>query len=374
MEQIKLTEFSHAGGCGCKIDPAALKQILANVPREWNQPALLVGIEHNDDAAVFRINDHEALVFTNDFSSPIVDDPFTYGQIAAANALSDVYAMGAEPLMANAIVGFPVNKLSLETMQEIMRGAVEICREAGVPLSGGHSIDNPQPIFGLAVVGMGQTALIKTNAGARVGDLLLLTKPLGIGILASAIKMGRIQPDAYEKFVRITTKLNKVGAWLGKQSGVHAITDVTGFGLAGHLLELAKGAGVHIEVDTLSVPVLEDAWSLVREGVCSSAAYRNMHSYGDALRFDEELNIDDQLVFTDPQTNGGLLVSVEARKAQMFVTKLRDLGYLETAIIGRVVRANGTDAPIVFGKYDVNDLPFATDDIAEVQAAIAGGH
>lgn len=349
MEAMKLTAFSHAGGCGCKIDPAALTQILAKVPRQWNQPALLVGIENNDDAAVFRLNDHESLVFTTDFSSPIVDDPFTYGRIAAANALSDVYAMGAQPLMANAIVGFPVNQLTIETMQEIMRGAVEVCREAAIPLVGGHSIDNPQPIFGLAVVGLGHTALIKTNAGARVGDLLLLTKPLGIGILASAIKLGTISPAAYEKFVRATTKLNMPGAWLGQQAGVHAITDVTGFGLAGHLLEMAKGAGVHVEIDMAAVPVLEEAWSLVKEGICPGGAYRNMHSYGDALRFADEWNIDDQLIFTDPQTNGGLLISVQANKAPTFVTKLKEFGFLDTAIIGRVVRAHGTEAPVRFG-------------------------
>jgi len=185
---LKLTSFSHSGGCGCKIDPTALHQILEKVPKHWAQPDLLVGIENNDDAAVMRISEHESLIFSSDFSTPIVDDPYTYGRIAAANALSDIYAMGADPLIANALVGFPVNKLPMDSMQEIMHGAVDVCKDANIPLAGGHSIDNPQPIFGLAVIGRMHTHMVKTNSGARPGDMLILTKPLGIGILASAIK------------------------------------------------------------------------------------------------------------------------------------------------------------------------------------------
>lgn len=346
----KLTSFSASGGCGCKIDPSSLQQILEKVPRQWSQPDLLVGIENNDDAAVLRINEHESLIFSSDFSTPLVDDPCIYGRIAAANALSDIYAMGADPLIATAIVGFPINQLPMDSMQEIMRGAVEICQEAGIPLAGGHSIDNPQPIFGLSVIGKAHTHLVKTNAGARVGDVLLLTKPLGIGILASAIKINTIRENTYQKFIHHITQLNKPGAWLGKQQGVHALTDVTGFGLAGHLFEMAKAGRVRMEINTTSVPVLEEAWSLVREGVVPSGAYRNMHSYGDSIHFDDEWNIDHQLVFTDPQTNGGLLISASAEKVDVFIEKLREFGFAESAVIGRVTALNGTEAPVVFNK------------------------
>lgn len=352
METCKLTEYSQSGGCGCKIDPTTLQQILEKVPKQWSHPGLLVGIEHSDDAAVMKINDHQSVVFSSDFSSPIVDDPYTYGQISAANALSDIYAMGADPIIANALVGFPVNQLPMETMQEIMHGAVATCRQAGVPLAGGHSIDNPQPIFGLSVVGLVHTSLFKTNAGAKVGDVLILTKPLGIGILASAIKTRVITPACYEKFVFAATQLNTPGSWLGRQEGVHALTDVTGFGLAGHLIEMAKGAKVRMEIDTGSVPVIEEAWSLVKEGQVPGAAYRNMHSYGDSLDFADEWNIDDQLVFTDPQTNGGLLMSVDGRIADSCVAKLKELGFMDTAIIGRVVKARGEKFPVSFTRRD----------------------
>jgi len=365
MDAQRLTSFSRSGGCGCKIDPTALHQILEKVPKHWSQPDLLVGIENNDDAAVMRINEHESLVFSSDFSTPIVDDPYTYGRIAAANALSDIYAMGANPLIANAIVGFPVDKLPMGAMQEIMRGAVEVCKDAGIPLAGGHSIENPQPIFGLAVIGMVHTHMVKTNVGAQVGDVLLLTKPLGIGILASAVKTGAIRPRAYEKFIHHITQLNKPGSWLGKQPEVHALTDVTGFGLGGHLFEMAKGGLVCMEIDTTSVPVIEEAWSLVEEGVVPSGAYRNMHSYGDSLRFDDEWNIDHQLVFTDPQTNGGLLMSVAPEKAALFLNTLKEFGFEETAVIGHVRALKGTEAPVVFKRFhqaELANLPLARAD------------
>ena len=348
----RLTEYSQAGGCGCKIDPATLSEILSKVPKQWNHPDLMVGIENSDDAAVLRLDDRRALVFSSDFSSPIVDDPYAYGQISAANAISDIYAMGGTPVLANAIVGFPVHKLQMEIMQDIMQGAVDVCKRALLPLAGGHSIDNPQPIFGLSVVGLVQTDRVKTNASAEPGDVLIMTKPLGIGILSSAIKTKIITPACYEKFVRYATQLNTPGAWLGQQDGVHGLTDITGFGLAGHLLEMAKGAGVHIEIDTNSVPVIEDAWSLVREGVVPGAAYRNMHSYGESIEFADKWNIDDQLVFTDPQTNGGLLVSVEAKVAAACVAKLTELGFAETSIIGRVVARNGSKKAVTFSRRD----------------------
>lgn len=348
-KSVRLTELSHGGGCGCKIDPASLHEILAKVPKTHISPDLIVGIEHSDDAAVFRISDDTALVFTNDFFTATVDDPYIYGRIAAANALSDIYAMGGTPLMANAIVGFPVNTLDMECMQDIMRGGVDVCRDANIPLSGGHSIDNPQPIFGLAAVGKVHPTRVKTNSGARVGDLLLLTKPLGIGVMASAFKLNVISPEGYQEFVNTITLLNKPGAWLGEQEGVHAMTDITGFGLAGHLLEMAKGAQVRMELNLNSIPVIEEAWTHVIEGVVPGGAYRNMHSYGDELLFEEE-DIDRQLIYTDPQTNGGLLVSAHPDMAEEYQKCLEDMGYEHVAIVGEVKNLTANKPHVIFRK------------------------
>ncbi len=251
-------------------------------------------------------------------------------------------------LLANAIVGFPVNILSIDCMQEIMRGGVDVCKEAGIPLAGGHSIDNPQPVFGLAVIGMVHPAMVKTNSGAKPGDVLILTKPLGVGIMASAFKLDKISKQGYQQFVDIITMLNKAGGWLGKQAGVNAMTDVTGFGLAGHLLEMAKGAKVCMEIDTVSVPVIEEAWRHVVEGIVPGGAYRNMHGYSDDLYFSEQWDMDRQLVFSDPQTNGGLLVSVEADYASEYVAILQQMGYPEVAIIGQVKVAGDHMHPVIF--------------------------
>jgi selenide,water dikinase len=345
---IKLTALSTAGGCGCKIEPAVLNELLSKIPKSCNTPNLLVGIETADDAAVLRINDTESLIFTNDFQTPIVNDPLTYGRVASANALSDVYAMGADPLMANAIVGFPVNKLNMPDMQEIMRGAVEMCEEAGIPLAGGHSIDNPQPIFGLAVVGLARTDLVKTNSGAKPGDVLILTKPIGTGILASAVKLEMLSAESYERFVQVVSGLNKIGSWLGKQPGVHAMTDITGFGLAGHLLEMARGAKVRMVIEAKAIPVIDEAWSLAASGVVPGGAYRNMQAYGDAIDFEDEWDIDRQLVYTDPQTNGGLLFAVEAARAGEVLRHIQQTAHAEAAIIGTVEAARSDDALLVF--------------------------
>jgi len=344
----KLTSLSNAGGCGCKIEPAVLNELLSKIPRTCKTPDLLVGIETADDAAVMRINATESLIFTNDFQTPIVNDPYTYGLVASANALSDVYAMGADPLMANAIVGFPVDKLNMADMQEIMRGAVDMCTEAGIPLAGGHSINNPQPIFGLAVVGLANTDLVKTNSGAKPGDVLILTKPIGTGILASAVKLDMLSPESYRRFVEVASGLNKIGSWIGKQPGVHAMTDITGFGLAGHLLEMARGARVRMMIETKSIPVMEEAWSLAAEGVVPGGAYRNIQAYGDAIDFEDEWDIDRQLVYTDPQTNGGLLVSIEASRADDVLNHIRQSGHTEAAVIGTVEAPHADDALLVF--------------------------
>lgn len=342
----RLTEMSSGGGCGCKVDPAALSEMLSAVPQTSFSKDLLVGIENSDDAAVYKINAEQAVIITNDFFTSIVDDPYMFGKIAAANSLSDVYAMGGSPFMATAIAGFPVNELSMSDRQEIMRGGVDVCKEADIPLAGGHTIDNPQPIFGLAVVGLIHPNNIKTNSSARVGDVLILTKPLGIGIMASAFKLDVISSKGYQDFVKNILILNKPGAWLGKQLGVNAMTDITGFGLAGHLVEMAKGANVRFEIDTTNVPVMEEALNHVVEGVVPSGAYRNMSSYGHDLGFSDEWDSDHQLIFSDPQTNGGLLVSVEPSYAEHYVSKLNEMGYDDVCIIG-CVKSSDKNQPLI---------------------------
>jgi selenide,water dikinase len=341
MEQVCLTKYSHGGGCGCKIDPAALHEILAKVPRFADNANLLVGIESSDDAAVYKINDQQAIVITNDFFTPIVDDAYAFGRIAATNSISDVYAMGGTPIVAVSIVGFPVNKLPLHVMQDIMRGGVETCMDAGIPLAGGHSIDNEEPVFGLCVVGLVHPERIKPNSGARVGDVLITTKPLGVGILSTAVKVRVITPAGYEKVIRTMSTLNKPGAWLGGQEGVHALTDITGFGLAGHALEMARGAGVSIQIDVAKVPVMEEAWDLATEGIVPGGAYRNLSAYGPAIMFDCDLSTDHQLIFTDPQTSGGLLMAVAPEAADAVIAHLRQSNCLAAEIVGRVVAAEG---------------------------------
>ena len=335
--EICLTRYSHGGGCGCKIDPAALKEILANVPRFAGVPDLLVGIESDDDAAVYRINDTQAIVVTNDFFMPIVDDPYAFGRIAAANSISDVYAMGGTPLMAVSIVGFPVNKLPLNVMQEIMRGGVETCQDAGIPIAGGHSIDNEEPMFGLCVIGLIDPRNIKKNSGAQAGDVLISTKPLGIGILSTALKVGSLSAAGCEQVVRTMSTLNQAGAWLGTQAAVHALTDVTGFGLAGHALEMARGAGLSVVIDGNSVPVMEEAWTLAAEGIVPGGAYRNLAAFGPALQFQGSLSHDHQLIFTDPQTSGGLLMAVAPEAADAIVAELKQRKCLVAEKIGHVV-------------------------------------
>ncbi len=347
MEQVCLTKYSHGGGCGCKIDPAALHEILAKVPRFAEVPNLLVGIESADDAAVYQINEQQAIIVTNDFFMPIVDDPYAFGRIAASNSISDVYAMGGTPLMAVSIVGFPVNKLPLNVMQEIMRGGVETCQDAGIPLAGGHSIDNEEPIFGLCVIGMVDPRNIKKNSSAQVGDVLITTKPLGIGIMSTALKVKSLSQAGYEKVVRAMSTLNKAGAWLGTQASVHALTDVTGFGLGGHALEMARGANVSMILEVNQVPIMEEAWNLATEGIVPGGAYRNLAAFGNALQFRGNISTDHQLIFTDPQTSGGLLMAVAPEAADAVIAKLKELECLVAEKIGRVVAAEGSSAVII---------------------------
>lgn len=346
MEQICLTSYSRVGGGGCKIDPAALHEILAKVPHFAEHTRLLVGIDSADDAAVYRIDEQQAIVVTNDFFPPIVDDPYAFGRIAAASSLSGVYAMGGTPVVAVSIVGFPVNKLPLHVMQEIMRGGVETGMAAGVPLAGGHSIENEEPIFGLCVVGLLHPERIKLKSGAMVGDVLIMTKPLGAGILSTAVKLRTITPDGYDKLIRTMSTLNKPGAWLGTQTAVHALTDVTGRGLAGSALELARGAGASIVIDVAKVPVMEEAWELAAAGVVPGMANRNLAACGSAVEFQCDLSADHQLIFSDPQTSGGLLIAVAPDAVEGVLAHLTESHCLAADIIGQVVAADGASSVI----------------------------
>ena len=308
---IKLTQFSHGGGCGCKIAPAVLEKMLAGVPEGIVPAELLVGNEHADDAAVYRVNDHQAVVATTDFFTPIVDDPYDFGRIAATNALSDVYAMGGEPIMALAIVGMPMDKLPAEVIARILEGGASVCRDAAIPLAGGHSIDVLEPIYGLVGMGLVHPGQVKTNAGAREGDILLLTKPLGIGVLSAALKRGQLTPEAYASMLGWTTLLNRVGARLANYEAVHAMTDVTGFGLAGHALEICRASELSASLDMAAVPLIDAARALVCEGVVTGASARNWASYGQSVALDPGLADWQRALLTDPQTSGGLLIACD---------------------------------------------------------------
>ena len=349
---IKITDLSTGGGCGCKIEPAALHKMLEKIPRHLNHKNLLVGIENSDDAAVYKLTEDIALVFTNDFFTPMVDDPYTYGRIAAANALSDIYAMGGEPIMANAIVGMPTSKIPMSYMQSIMQGGVDVCHEAGIPLSGGHSIENPQPIYGLAVIGEINPNKIKTNSSSKPGDILMMTKPLGIGVISTGIQLGNLDPDANSDFMEAVTELNKAGAWLGKQEDVHAMTDITGFGLAGHLVEMAQGASVNIDIDSETVPYLKNVHEFIAKGMVPAGAYRNLEAYDSQLGFEgENWNVDAKLALTDPQSNGGLLFSVNPTAVSSIISGLVTAGFLAPTIIGKVKTATLEEKPVTFYKH-----------------------
>ncbi len=309
MDTIKLTRFSHGGGCGCKIAPAVLSELLARVPAGLVPADLLVGADTADDAAVYRLNDRQAVVVTTDFFTPIVDDPRDFGRIAATNALSDVYAMGGTPILALALVGMPLDKLPPEVIGRILEGGASVCSDAGIPIAGGHSIDVLEPIYGLVGVGVVDPARVRTNAGARDGDVLVLTKPLGIGILSAALKKERLSPAGYADMLRWTTLLNRAGANLADIDGVHAMTDVTGFGLAGHLLEMCRGANLTAQLRFDDLPLIDEAALLARDGIATGASARNWASYGEAVTLAPTLEPWQRVLVTDPQTSGGLLIA-----------------------------------------------------------------
>ncbi len=331
---IKLTSFSHGGGCGCKIAPGVLAEILKKssgfpVPKE-----LMVGIETADDAAVYRLNDEQALIATTDFFMPIVDDPFDFGRIAATNAISDVYAMGGTPIMALALVGMPINQLPLEVIGKIIQGGESICAEAGIPIAGGHTIDSVEPIYGLVVLGLVHPSRVKRNADARAGDKIILGKPLGVGILSAALKKEALDADGYAAMIANTTKLNKPGRALSELAGVHALTDVTGFGLLGHLLELARGAGLTARLDMARIPLLPQVAQLAERGFITGASGRNWGGYGHDVALSDGITPVQQALLTDPQTSGGLLVSCAADAVEQVLELFRREGFADAAVIG----------------------------------------
>ncbi len=331
----RLTSLSHGGGCGCKIAPGVLGDILRRQAPSILPPQLMVGIETSDDAAVWRLSDTQALVATTDFFMPIVDDPADFGAIAATNAISDVYAMGARPLLALAIVGMPIGVLGAETIARILRGGQEACARAGIPVAGGHSIDSVEPIYGLAVIGIGHPDRIRRNRDAREGDLLVLGKGLGVGIYSAALKKDRLDADGYAHMLRAATQLNTPGPLLAEIDGVHAITDVTGFGLLGHALELCRGAGLGATLRADSVPLLPGVRELAASGLLTGASGRNWNSYGDQV----ELDCADPLarsLFTDPQTAGGLLLSCSPQALPRVLEVFRSEGFEHAAVIGEM--------------------------------------
>jgi selenide,water dikinase len=332
----RLTSLAHGGGCGCKLAPAVLREILARMPQAGPFPDLLVGTETADDAAVYRLNADQALVATTDFFTPIVDDPGDFGRIAATNALSDVYAMGGAPVLALAIVGYPVDKLAAETVQAILAGGAAVCAEAGIPVAGGHSIDSAEPIYGLVALGLVRPDQVRRNSGARPGDALILTKGLGVGVFSAALKAGRLAPEDYATMLASTTQLNRVGPALAAMDAVHAITDVTGFGLLGHLLEMCRGSGLRAALRAESVPLLPGAAPLAQAGVGTGAARRNWASYGAEVALAPGLAPWWQGMLCDPQTSGGLLVAVAPDAAAEVLDLVRRAGFGRAAVVGRL--------------------------------------
>ena len=331
---IRLTQFSHGGGCGCKIAPALLSEILAQAPVRGLPEALLVGTESSDDAAVYRLNDEQAIVATTDFFTPIVDDPYDFGRIAAVNALSDVYAMGGKPIFALAIVGMPLEKIPVDVIRRIIAGGESVCARVGIPIAGGHSIDTLEPIYGLVALGLVHPEKVKRNDRARDGDALILGKPLGVGILSAALKKGRLSASGYRQMLETTTQLNTPGIALAELEEVHALTDVTGFGLAGHLLEICRGSGLGAEVRFDDLPVLPEALQWVREGAATGASERNWESYGHEVRMPAGSPDWKRKLLTDPQTSGGLLLACAPAAEKRVLEEFRRQSFPHARRIG----------------------------------------
>lgn len=335
-EPIRLTSFSHGGGCGCKIAPGVLAEILKKSGGFPVPEALMVGIETSDDAAVYRLNDEQALIATTDFFMPIVDDPYDFGRIAATNAISDVYAMGGTPIMALALVGMPINQIPLDVIGKIIEGGESICREAGIPIAGGHSIDSVEPIYGLVVMGLIHPSKVKRNSSARIGDKLILGKPLGVGILSAALKKQKLDDAGYANMIANTTKLNKPGQALSQLDGVHAMTDVTGFGLLGHLLEICRGAQVAAQIQTAYIPFLPQVKELASAGCITGASARNFSAYGHEVVLNDTDAVT-QALLSDPQTSGGLLIACAPEAVGQVLELFHKNNFEDAAVIGEIL-------------------------------------
>jgi selenide, water dikinase len=334
---IRLTDLAHGGGCGCKLAPSVLQELLSKQTAAGPFASLLVGNETGDDAAVWQIDDNQCVVATTDFFMPMVDDAHDFGRIAAANAISDIYAMGGRPIMALAILGMPLGKLPVEVVRDILAGGASVCAEAGIPVAGGHSIDSPEPIYGLAVIGLVHPRNVRRNSGARVGDALILTKGLGVGIYSAAFKKRALSDEGYAALLASTTLLNRIGQRLGEDDAVHAITDVTGFGILGHTLEIARASGSGIELSYGRLPLLPEAAALAEAGFVTGASERNWASYGHDVELPGEFPLWQKALLTDPQTSGGLLISCAPNQADRLRDEIERAGYANACIIGSVV-------------------------------------
>lgn len=337
----RLTSLSHGGGCGCKIAPGVLSDILKSSPIRNLPAALLAGSDNNEDAAVYQINEHQAIVATTDFFMPIVDDPFEFGRIAATNAISDIYAMGAQPLFALALLGMPINVLPLDVIQKVTAGGESVCNDAGIMIAGGHSIDTVEPIYGLVAIGVVDPKKLKRNSGAKAGDSIILSKPLGVGILSAALKKEVLSEAGYKEMIALTTKLNKPGVALSQLDGVHALTDVTGFGLAGHLLEMARGSNLMAQINWDTIPVVQEAVEHVKADIFTGASTRNWAGYGNEILLASNIALWQQNLLTDPQTSGGLLISCAPEQEAEVLSILNLDGFTSAQKIGQFVSGKG---------------------------------
>ncbi len=333
---IRLTSLAHGGGCGCKLAPNVLQELLAGHPQTKAFAPLLVGAETSDDAAVWKLDDNTCIIATTDFFMPVVDDPRDFGRIAATNAISDVYAMGGKPIFALAILGMPLGKLPVEMVRGILEGGASICAEAGIPVAGGHSIDAPEPIYGLAVIGLCKPDQVRRNTDAKPGDALILTKALGVGMYSAALKKGILSGEQYAEMVATTTLLNKVGGDLAAEKDVHAITDVTGFGLLGHASEMARGSNTTITIHSSKLPFLSAAAEFAQAGHVTGASHRNWASYGSNVKLPDSYPEWKQHLLTDPQTSGGLLISCAAGSAERVLKQIHAAGCPAARIIGEI--------------------------------------
>ena len=343
----RLTSLSHGGGCGCKIAPGVLAEILKGTSAMACPKELLVGIETADDAAVYQLNDEQAVVATTDFFMPIVDDPYDFGRIAATNAISDVYAMGGRPILALALVGMPVKVLSTATIARILEGGAAVCRAAGIPVAGGHTIDSVEPLYGLVALGLVHPKRVKRNADARPGDVLVLGKPLGVGVMSAALKRDALGAAGYAQMVATTTQLNTPGPELAGLAGVHALTDVTGFGLAGHALEIARGARCEVRITWAAVPLLGGVRELAAKGCVTGASRNNWAGYGAEVALPDGFAAPEKALLTDPQTSGGLLVSCAPAAVDEVLAIFRRHAFAAAAVIGEVAAAGPAGARLV---------------------------